>query len=359
MVLRFHQLRPYLQGVQMLKKRFVLFLLMALTVLSFSIICHADSNKPKNFRILYVSEDGRELEHIDYKVYQVQQIFLDKLALKSYIDPEGYEYNPTGYRVKTWSERDFKGSESEDVPMGYYGVVDELNKIYSNQEPPWSIQASIVLHANGGKYPTSNLVRVLWLNQDSELIREEQYTIGREESYTDEVPSGYEIISVKAFMMDIWKINNETTIDPAHPTVTYDKFAEEYSIVYRMNLTPEQEAEIKGQEETTEAESASGQPESSESTESTSASEPQSSESPAESSSVRDETTKAYPVTEADKESEIMPSTKADESYSGSNNRVTLILGCVIAVVVIYLVIISIGINSKKRKKNKKKDYRL
>ncbi len=342
------------------KHKALLFILMLLTVCTFSFVSHADTsnNKPKNFRIMYMSEDGKELEYEDHSAYVLQQIFLDKLLITSYIDPEGYEYNPTGYRIKTWPGRNFEGEPSEDKPVGYYELADQLGKIYGNQDPPFSIQATIVLHPNGGKYSPTNLVRVIWLNQDSDLVKEVQYTIGRGESYTDEVPTRYTITSVKAFMMDMWKINNETTIDPAHPTVTYDKFGEEYSIIYRMELTPEQEAEIKGIPETTgEEESSDGTDPETSSEENGSASETTEAETE-ESTTAAPETTKAYPATEAasETESSIPDTTKTDESYSGGgSSRITLIIGCVIAVIVIYLVIISIGINSNRNRKKKKK----
>lgn len=335
-----------------MRKTGIIFLfLMMLTVFSFSFVSHANSGQPKNFRILYMSDTGKELEHEDFDVYAVQQIFLDKLNIPHYIDPEGNEYDTVGYRFMSWSGRDFEGTASEDKTLGYYGVVEELRRIYASPEPPLSMQATIVLHANGAKYSASNLVRVLWLNQNSDLVREVQYTIGRGESYTDEVPEGYEITSVKAFMMDIWKINNETTIDPEHPSVTYNKLGEEYTIVYRMNLTAEQEAEIRGTSPETTVAETSSVPETT---------APQTGEETEPSSetalSTEETASKAYPAAEAQESELTVPeTTKADESYSGGSNRVTLILGCVIAVAVIYLVIISIGISSSKNRKNKKK----
>lgn len=348
----------------MQKFRLKLLILFLLTVISFGTVSHADSNKPKDIRILYVSEKGKELEHFDYKVYAVQQVFLDKMAVSSYIDPDGYEYNTTGYRVKTWPERGFGGTPSEDVPAGYYAATAELGKIFSSQTPPWSLQISIVLHANGAKYPTENLVRILWLNQSSELVKEEQRSIKRGESYTDEVPSGYDIVSVSASMMDIWNISNEITIDPAHPTVAYNKFGQEFSIIYRMNLTDEQAAEIKSGQETAEGNDAAQVKQEAEAKPPENTDEPENPPAQAESGSASSginapETaaTKAVSQTETEKNKggETIPPTEVDESYTGTSSRITLILGCVIGVAVIYLLIISIGMSRRnKRRRNKR-----
>ena len=78
-----------------------------LLLLACGTISRAAISEPKDFRILYVSESGEELERIEYSVYAVQQVFLDKLQETAYIDPNGYEYRAAGFRwqAAAWERR--------------------------------------------------------------------------------------------------------------------------------------------------------------------------------------------------------------------------------------------------------------
>ena len=338
------------------KSKMVYIICALLLILVGGTVSHAAISKPKNFRIQFVSEKGDVLEKFEYSVYAVQQVFLDKLNTKTYIDPKGYEYNVTGFRLQTWPGQNYTGKAGDDVPMSYDGVVAALRRAYDTLDTPYSLQASLVLRATGNRYATAIPIHVIWLNQDSEFVKEEIQELGRDNYYTDTPPKDYEIISVSATMTDIWKVGSEITVDEKSPTVYYNKFAEEYRIVYRLQLTKEQEAEIMGL-----------LPESSD--EGTGESESGTGETPGEPIvSTAEETTApfetAVPVStsegqeteQTEPESAVIP-TQTDESFRTGSGKTTLIIGLVIGIAVIYLIVISIGTNSKK--KNTKRKTRL
>ena len=168
------------------------------------------------------------------------------------------------------------------------------------------------------------------------------------------------LVSIGALdLTDIWKIGSEITVDKKAPTVRYNKFAEEYRIVYRLNLTEEEEAEIMGLNEETVPE---GSESSSAEDPSAASSEPPSGEQTGDAEttvpSSQKETTESTALSTDPAETEtVLPPTQTDESYSNGSKRVTLILGLVIGIAVIYLIVITIGTNS--RGKNRKKKNRL
>ena len=341
----------------------ILFVL--LLILVSGTVSYAAISKPKNFRVVYMSDKGTVLESFEWSVYAVQQVFLDKLSVKTYIDPKGYEYNVTGYRLQTWSGANFTGTASDDVATSYSGIVSVLRRAYDTLDPPYSLQATLVMKATGNKYSADIPVRVIWLNQNNEFVKEETQTLGRDNSYTDKPPKEYEILSVDAMMTDIWNVGSEITIDPKAPTVRYSKFAGEYRIVYRLNLTPEQEAEIIGlAQESGEEESSSAGSESSGAGETA--------ESPAKTTAEGAKASDTAPPETAPQESAaensmsspemtetvVVPS-QTDESFKNGSGRTTLILGLVIGIAVIYLIVITIGTNSRGKKSGRKKDFRL
>ena len=318
-----------------------------LLLLACGTISRAAISEPKDFRILYVSESGEELERIEYSVYAVQQVFLDKLQETAYIDPNGYEYRAAGFRWQSWPGKHYTGTASNERSMGYEGIVDALRRAYNSMDPPWSLQASIVMHPTGAKYNAENKIRIIWMNQDQDPVREEEALIGRGESYTDTPPEGYKILSVKAYMLDVWKINNELTIDPERPALQYDKFCDEYSIIYTLELSKEEEDELRGlNTESSEEESGSAEETASDPAESSETTQPQTEKA--------GNTSAAYPAENA---SDVpLPSTaKADESFSSGGNRTTLIIGLVMGIVVIYVAILVIGTSRSKNKKKGRK----
>ncbi len=335
-------------------------LLALLLILVSGTVSHAAISRPKNFRIVYMSDNGTVLESFEWSVYAVQQVFLDKLNMKTYIDPKGYEYNVTGYRLTTWSGANYTGKSSEDAAT-YSSIVAALRKAYDTLDAPYSLQATLLLKATGNKFSTDIPVHVIWLNQNNEFVKEEMQFLGRDGIYTDKPPKEYAIIGVEAMMTDIWNVGSEITINKNAPTVKYSKFAKEYRIVYRLDLTAEQEAEIMGQAEPTEEETTNGAAETTvpaeipESTAETAASEttaaaetPSASEGSAE-----------YSVSDPAATETVTVPTQTDESFRSGSNKTTLIIGLVIGIAVIYLIIIMIGIGSRKKKKGRKKDYRL
>ena len=335
-------------------------LLALLLILVSGTVSHAAISRPKNFRIVYMSDNGTVLESFEWSVYAVQQVFLDKLNMKTYIDPKGYEYNVTGYRLTTWSGANYTGKSSEDAAT-YSSIVAALRKAYDTLDAPYSLQATLLLKATGNKFSTDIPVHVIWLNQNNEFVKEEMQFLGRDGIYTDKPPKEYAIIGVEAMMTDIWNVGSEITINKNAPTVKYSKFAKEYRIVYRLDLTAEQEAEIMGQAEPTEEETTNGAAETTvpakiqESTEKTAASE---TTAAAETPSAP-EGSAEYSVSDPAATETVTVPTQTDESLRSGSNKTTLIIGLVIGIAVIYLIIIMIGTGSRKKKKGRKKDYRL
>ncbi len=335
--------------------RFILLLALLLILVS-GTVSHAAISKPKNFRIVYMSDKGTVLESFEWSVYAVQQVFLDKLNLKTYIDPKGYEYNVSGYRLKTWSGANYSGTASEDAASSYSGITAALRKAYDTLDAPYSLQATLVMKATGNKYSTDIPVHVIWLNQNNEFVKEETQFLGRDGTYTDKPPKDYEIIGVEAMMTDIWNVGSEITINRNSPTVRYSKFAKEYRIVYRLDLTPEQEAEIMGQTESSEEEAETGGSENTvpeggtESTAETSAAE---TEASSETDPVPAVPTESSVTDPAATETVTVP-TQTDESFRSGSNRTTLIIGLVIGIAVIYLIVITIGTNSRDKKPKRK-----
>lgn len=338
-----------------MKKTAKIFILCALLLITFSgIVSRAAISKPKNFRIVYKNEKGTELESFEWSVYAVQQVFLDKLNVRTYIDPKGYEYKVTGYRLKTWPGANYTGKASDDVSMNYNGIVAELRKAYDTLDTPYSLQATIVLKATGNKYSPNIPVHIIWLNQDSEFVKEEIEYLGRDGIYTDKPPKDYEIISVDAMMTDIWKVGSEITINKKSPTVRYNQFAEEYKIVYRLKLTKEEEAEIMGLVPgSTEAQT--GESGSSANTETAdTGTETVQETTAAPPSSEAGSSTAAHTLTDpAETETPVLP-TQTDESFKTGSGRTTLIIGLVIGIGVIYLIVITIGTSSRKNKTRRK-----
>ena len=213
------------------------------------------------------------------------------------------------------------------------------------------------MHPTGNRYAILIPVHIVWLNQNDEFVKQTDEELGRDGIYTDKPPEDYEVISVKAYMTDIWKIGSEITVDEKAPTVRYDKFAEEYRIVYRLNLTPEEEAEIMGLTPDTGGES----------TEETGTGDTAPSETPDSTATAAEQTeepdtqtapqeTETYTEDPAETVTAALP-TQTDESFRTGSGRTTLIIGLVIGIAVIYLIVISIGTNS--RKKNSKRKNRL
>ncbi len=334
------------------RSRIILALLLMLVC---STVSHAAISKPKNFRIVYMSDKGTVLESFEWSVYAVQQVFLDKLNLKTYIDPKGYEYNVTGYRLTTWPGANYTGKASEEAAT-YSSILSALRKAYDTLDPPYSLQATLIMKATGNKYSTDIPVHVIWLNQNNEFVKEGTQFLGRDGTYTDKPPKDYEIIGVEAMMTDIWNVGSEITINKNAPTVRYSKFAKEYRIVYRLDLTPEQESDIMGQaessaEETETTASESAVPgESTESYAEASAAETEASSEPAGVSEEPSENTGSDP---AATETVIVP-TQTDESFRSGSNKTTLIIGLVIGIAVIYLIVIMIGTGSRNRKPKRK-----
>ena len=329
------------------------FILLALLLILVSgLVSHAAISKPKNFRIVYMSDKGAVLESFEWSVYAVQQVFLDKLNLKTYIDPKGYEYNVTGYRLTTWPGANYTGKASAEVATDYNGIVTALRKAYDTLDAPYSLQATVVMKATGNKYSTDIPVHVIWLNQNSEFVKEEIQYLGRDGTYTDKPPKEYEILSVDAMMTDIWKVGSEITINPKAPTVRYSKFAEEYRIVYHLNLSSEQEAEIMGRQTDSSEESSESVSESTLPAEST---ESAAGTASASGTSDTPETSSVYAAPDPAETGTVTVPTQTDESFRSGSGRTTLIIGLVIGIAVIYLIVITIGTNSKK-KKNKHKN---
>ena len=326
------------------KKHRLAILFALLLILISGTVSHAAISKPKSFRIVYKSDKGTVLESFEWSVYAVQQVFLDKMNISTYIDPKGYEYKVTGYLLTTWPGANYTGKASADVSTTYSAIVTALRKAYDTLDTPYSLQATLVMKATGNKYSTDIPVHVIWLNQENEFVKEEIEYLGRDGTYTDKPPKEYEIISVDAMMTDIWNVGSEVTINPKSPTVRYNKFAKEYKIVYRLQLTAEQEAEIMG-----------GTPGSSEAEIAESTAPAKSSESDAETTTVSEPTSQPAGTTAstqtdpAQTETVVMP-TQTNESFNTGANRTTLIIGLVIGIAVIYLIVISIGTNGKKKK---------
>ena len=180
-------------------------LLALLLILVSGTVSHAAISRPKNFRIVYMSDNGTVLESFEWSVYAVQQVFLDKLNMKTYIDPKGYEYNVTGYRLTTWSGANYTGKSSEDSAT-YASIVAALRKAYDTLDAPYSLQATLLLKATGNKFSTDIPVHVIWLNQNTEFVKEEMQFLGRDGIYTDKPPKEYAIIGVEAMMTDIWNV---------------------------------------------------------------------------------------------------------------------------------------------------------
>ncbi len=334
----------------MRRKHRYLILFSLLLILFSSTVCHAVISKPKNFRIVMKSEKGTVFESQEWSVYAVQQVFLDKMSSvqPTYIDSKGYEYNFVGYRLMTWSGNNYSGKASADTAMTYNEIVAALRRAYDTLDPPYSMQVTLAYKATGNKYSTDIPVHVIWLNQNSELVKEETQHLGLNGIYKDKAPKEYEIISVEATMTDIWNVGSEITIDQKSPSVKYNKFAKEYRIVYMLKLTPEQEAKIMN---------AASAPSEEKLPETTAA--VKSTESAAETTAATE--TKARPsapsintVPDSSQNGTVTVPTQTDESYNSGSNRITLIIGLVIGIAVIYLIVIMIGSNSKKKKPKRK-----
>jgi len=334
------------------KGRFSIFLALLLIVLS-STVSHAAISKPKNFRIVFMSDKGVVLESFEWSVYAVQQVFLDKLNTRIYIDPKGYEYSVSAYRLKTWTGANYTGTASEDLTSSYSGIVSALRKAYDSLDSPYSLQATLVMKATGNKYSIDIPIHVIWLNQNNEFVKEEIQYLGRNGAYTDKPPKEYEILGVDAMMTDIWNVGSEITIDKNAPTVRYSKFAKEYRIVYRLNLTPEEESDIVSlPQDPSEEESGSSGTESMSSSPVASAEAESGESSPAETEQTQEYTPEHISTDPGITETVSVP-TQTDESFRSGSGKITLIIGLVIGIAVIYLIVIAIGKDSRKKPKRR------
>ncbi len=246
-----------------LRPAVVLLLLLLLTGLS-GLTCHAMSdNRPKNLTVRYVTTDGTtvfEKQYTDVSglTNEIQAYFNREF----YLDTFNKEYEVVGFRSEFYANPDYTERILEELSCSNRAELQENIKSQLEADAPSKgLVAVLVLRYTGVQYSTTNDVNVIVLNENSQKIHEEHYTIKAGEILSIKPPEGADFLSVNYAQTDIWKLTNPQEVTGEIVTVRFISTILEHSIVFRVHVTGSTVFEPSGEESVPSGESAASVPE--------------------------------------------------------------------------------------------------
>ena len=237
----------------------LLLLLAGLTGLS----CHAMSdNRPKNLTVRYVTTDGTTLFEKQYTdvsglTNEIQAYF----NREYYLDTFNKEYEVIGFRSEFYANPDYTERILEELTCSNRAELQgNIKSQLEADAAPRGLVAVLVLRYTGVQYSTTNDVNVIVLNENSQKIHEENYTIKAGEILSIKPPEAADFLSVNYAQTDIWKLTNPQEVTGEIVTVRFISTVLEHSIVYRVHVTDSTAFEPSESESVASGESAASVP---------------------------------------------------------------------------------------------------